>query len=138
MDRQREITRTLELEAPPSRVWAAITEPNELAAWFPDQAELDVQPGGKGALTWEGHGTADVEVLEVEPLRKFVWRWSKGERPLSEYSTTVEWTLTPREGGGTTLHMRESGFDSDEHLADNTGGWTAELGELVEHLSIAA
>ena len=36
------------------------------------------------------------------------------------------------EGEGTTLHLKESGFLSDKHHHENTGGWDAELSELVE------
>src|SRR5205085_289579 len=34
------------LEHPPERVWRAITEPEELAHWFPAQVEIDLRPGG--------------------------------------------------------------------------------------------
>ncbi len=130
------IERTLELNASPERVWKAITDPGELSRWFPDRAEMTVEPGGRGALTWEEHGTFDVQVVDVEPLRRFAWRWSGNDgRPLAEYSTLVEWTLTPRADGGTTLHLRESGFDTRKHFEQNTGGWKSELGELVALLS---
>ena len=49
-------------------------------------------------------------------------------------STRVEWTLDPREDGGTTLHLKESGFLTDKHHQENTGGWDSELGELVDFL----
>ena len=50
-------------------------------------------------------------------------------------STTVEWVLTPRSDGGTTLFLKETGFLTDEHYRENDGGWDSELGELVELLS---
>ena len=49
-------------------------------------------------------------------------------------STRVEWTLSPSDGGGTTLHLRESGFLTDVHQEQNRGGWEEELGELMELL----
>ncbi|MEZ4415483.1 MAG: SRPBCC domain-containing protein [Gemmatimonadota bacterium] len=129
------IEKTVELKASPARVWKALSDPAELTRWFPDRAELALEEGARGTLTWENHGTATMEVLEVEPLRRFVWRWSgNDQRSIDEYSTRVEWTLTARADGGTTLHVRESGFDSEKHFQQNTGGWDAELAELTELL----
>ena len=47
------ITRRLELSAEIERVWKALTDPNELAKWFPERAEFDPQPGTLGWLEWE-------------------------------------------------------------------------------------
>ncbi len=46
----------------------------------------------------------------------------------------MEWRLTARDDGGTTLLLRESGFLTDLHREQNTEGWTAELAELMELL----
>ena len=51
-----------------------------------------------------------------------------------ESATLVEWWVEPREDGGTTLRMRESGFTVPTHRSGNEEGWTEELGELVELL----
>jgi hypothetical protein len=42
-----------------------------------------------------------------------------------------------RDDGGTTLKLRESGFERPEDRRDNVGGWKHELGELVEYLGEA-
>lgn len=128
------IERRLELKAKPERVWRALTDPKELARWFPDEgAELDLRVGGEGALIWKNHGRFAVRVEELEPTRRFVWRWArKPDVPLDESpSTLVEWTITPSPNGGTILEMRESGFETLEAREDNVKGWNAELGELV-------
>ncbi len=131
----------LELEAPPERVWRALTDARELSQWFPDDgAELEARDGGAGWFTWKGHGRFAVAIEIFDPPRRLSWRWArKAGTPLSEGpSTLVEWTLTPRPGGGTVLELRESGFADAKHLEDNTGGWKHELGQLVEHLRQAA
>ncbi len=57
------------------------------------------------------------------------------DTPLDEATTTtVEWNLEPREDGGTTLHLRETGFVRPEDRQDNDDGWDKELGELVAYL----
>ncbi len=48
----------------------------------------------------------------------------------------VQWTLATRDGGGTTLRLRETGFRTDLHRGQNDEGWDAELGELVALLRV--
>jgi uncharacterized protein YndB with AHSA1/START domain len=131
------IERSLELSAPPERVWRAISEPEELARWFPQRAEWDLRPGGEGSFFWEGHGSFPVRVEAVDPPRYLAWRWGREaeEDPgTAESATLVEWWLDARRDGGTTLRLRESGFRFDTHRTGNEEGWTEELGELVEML----
>jgi len=134
------IEKKLELDASPERVWRAITEPAELAAWFGDFAELDLRPGGSGWFGWKKHGRFAVRVEVVEPPHRLAWRWShEPDIPLGEGpSTLVEWRLTARPGGGTLLELRETGFETRQHWQENTQGWKSELGELVAHLDAAA
>lgn len=133
------IEKTLRFDAPPERVWRAITDPAELAAWFGDSAELDLRPGSDGWFGWEEHGRFAVRVEVVEPPHRLAWRWvHQPDTPVDEApSTLVEWRLTAQPGGGTLLELRESGFDTREHQRQNTEGWKAELGELAAHLAAA-
>ena len=131
------IEKTLELEASVPKVWAALTDPSQLGAWFPDRVEdLPPQVGSEGWLVWEDHGRYAIEIDSIEPENRLVWRWARKSETALEggYNTTVEWTLTPRDDGGTTLHLVEHGFKSDGDREQNAGGWNHELGELVEHL----
>lgn len=132
-----DIERILNLEQPVEDVWRALTDPTDLAGWFGDTAELNPEKGGRGWFGWEKHGRFAVEVVEFVPMRKFAWRWAKdADTPLEDTpSTLVEWTLTERAEGGTRLHLRESGFSTDQHREDNRGGWTSELAELEQFLA---
>jgi uncharacterized protein YndB with AHSA1/START domain len=129
---ERVVERTLELSAPIERVWRAISDPAELSRWFGDQTRLEVRPGGDGAMAWDAHGTFAVRVEVVEPPRRLVWSWVHEPDVAFEEApaTRVEWTLTAREDGGTTLHLRESGFRTDLHHRQNSEGWREELREL--------
>ena len=118
------VERTLELAASPERVWRALTDPEELASWFPDRVDQSAfGPGAEGAFIWESHGA-------------FAFRVEAAEMPLVEgVSTTVEWLLEAREDGGTTLRLCESGFVREEDREGNARGWDAELAERVELLA---
>ncbi len=132
------IRKTLELDASPSRVWAALTDPAELGAWFPDRVE-DLEPavGAGGWLAWNEHGRYAITIEAIEPERRLVWRWARKSETSLEggYNTTVEWTLEARDDGGATLHLVESGFLSESDREQNVGGWKHELGELVDYLA---
>jgi uncharacterized protein YndB with AHSA1/START domain len=125
------IERTMELAAPRARVWAAISDPDELSRWFPQRASWDLRPGGSGTFFWEEHGEFPVEVVSVEEPAYLAWRWGME----SDEVTLVEWWLEERPDGGTTLRMRESGFTTRKHRDGNDEGWTEELGELEAMLA---
>jgi uncharacterized protein YndB with AHSA1/START domain len=134
------IERTLSLRAAPERVWRAITDPDDLARWFPQRAAWDLRPGGQGRFYWEGHGTFPIRVEAVDPPRYLAWTWGlEADQDLesAHSATLVEWWLEATEGGGTTLRLRESGFRRPEHRAENEQGWTEELGELLHLLQVS-
>jgi uncharacterized protein YndB with AHSA1/START domain len=136
------IEQEIVIEAPPEVVWELVTNPEHIGAWFGDAAEIDLRPGGDAAFSWEAHGRFLARVEKVEPPRFFSYRWSrpKDTPPAEGNSTLVEFSLSA-EGGGTRLTVVESGFaaldrSEDEkasQLADNTEGWTIELGHLREY-----
>ena len=130
---ERTVEKVLELDVTVEKVWSAITDPAELALWFGDEAELDLRPGGDAAMTWEDHGRYAMRVEEVDPPRRLVWSWvhEPGVAFEDAPATRVEWTLTPRDDGGTTLRLCETGFRTDLHHRQNTEGWDAELAELT-------
>lgn len=131
------IERRMALAASPERVWRALTDPEELAAWFPDETvDLDVRPGADGWWRWKKHGKFAVRFEVVDPPRRLTWRWShEPDTPLDAGpTTTVEFHLRPAEDGGTVLTVREHGFLTEEHREQNRKGWKHELGELRDHL----
>ena len=137
MTTELEVVKTLELAAPPARVWKAITDPEELAQWFPDEeSRVRVEEGAEGAWVWKEHGAYRVRFDTVEPPRRLVWSWARDpDVPLDQtVVTTVEWRLEPNGEGGTTLHVREHGFVREEDRRQNDLGWDHELAELAAHL----
>jgi uncharacterized protein YndB with AHSA1/START domain len=139
------IEREIVIEAPIDVVWAVLTEPEHVAGWFSDTAEIDLRPGGDATYTWPEHGgPARAWVERVEPPRAFAFRWVRavGQEQRKDDSTLVEFTLAP-EGEHTRLRVVESGFreltwsgDEKARYADeNTRGWQLELDELREYVS---
>jgi uncharacterized protein YndB with AHSA1/START domain len=131
------------IDAPLEVVWAVVTEPEQVGAWFSDTADIDLRPGGRATLVWREYGTVHGWVEAVEPPRFFSFRWIRG--PGTELrdgnSTLVEFSLSP-EGEGTRLRVVESGFrgldaSDDEKARDVEGhrkGWELELGELDDYV----
>lgn len=134
---ERTIEREMEFAAPVEKVWKAISDPSELSRWFGDDTRLELRPGADGVFAWDEHGSFAVRVEEVDPPHRLVWSWvHEAGIPFDDApSTRVEWTLRAREGGGTVLRLRESGFRTEEHFRMNTQGWTEELGELANLLA---
>lgn len=139
----KQIEREIIIDAPVSRVWATITQPQHLGTWFGDNgAEVDLRPGGTMKISWKEHGSQLTTIERVEPERYFSWRWMSpaGQTPNADNSTLVEFSLTP-EGNGTRLRVVETGFDNlalseEERVArynDNTQGWREELNELRDY-----
>jgi uncharacterized protein YndB with AHSA1/START domain len=136
------IEREVLIEASRERVWAVLTEPEHVAGWFGDKAELDLQPGGKAAFGWSEHGTHHAVIDRVEPPGFLSYRWARDAdtEPAEGKATLVEFTLT-EVFAGTLLRVVETGFASlhvsepeqDKAAQENTEGWMSELAELKEY-----
>jgi uncharacterized protein YndB with AHSA1/START domain len=120
------------LGAPAERVWAALTDPAALAAWFwpprmAPTAEVHLEVGGRYRIAGPGAGIAVAGAyVEVAPPRRlaFTWSWD-GE--LSETLVTIE--LAPT-ADGTGLTLRHEGFAGDGERDDHVQGWSDCLDRL--------
>ena len=124
----------------PEKVWAALTTADGLAAWFGDEAAIDLRPGGSARMTWTGGPTAEMRVERVEEPAVFGFTWGIYGLPEGDPRRTyVEFTIEPA-GAVTRLTVVESGFaqlpeDTYRKAYDgNTEGWAKELGELAAYL----
>jgi uncharacterized protein YndB with AHSA1/START domain len=130
------IDRQLDFRASPERLWRALTDGGELASWFGQRAQLDLRAGGDGWLEFEGYGRVPVRIDVFEPVTRLSWRWGDAGKTVDEGSTLVEFRLEPLAGGGTRLHLRESGFEREDSRWSNTEGWVTELAELARHVAV--
>ena len=77
------VERSVDLDASPDDVWRALTEPDELAAWFGPEAELDVQPGRPRSLRRRRRrACAGPSSTRCTPGERLVLRWwPEGDDP---------------------------------------------------------
>lgn len=145
------IDRTIEIDAPPERVWRALTDPAEVARWFDVTIDGAINQGSEVWMTSQHPDYAGqrfrVRYTELTPPKRLVWRWHPGAAdPNVDYSrepeTTVSFTLEPS-GGGTRLTIAETGFDEitlerrAKVYADNTQGWTEVLAAFQKYVEAA-
>src|SRR5690349_1190995 len=95
------IQRELILHVPPARVWQALTQADQLGAWFGTHASIDLRPGGEVVFTWDGstgpRGSSRGVIEIVEPTHRFAFRWQA--KLDSAPMTRVEFTLEPHVEG---------------------------------------
>lgn len=138
------VRRTINIAAPPEKVWAAITDPTHISVWF-GRVEL---VEGNGTISWPDRDPIPLRVEAIDAPHTVSYRWNNddalGVSPGSideRTSTVFTFTLEPA-AGGTQLTVVETGFDrtSDPaaNLASHGMGWTLELDKLVAHLEGAA
>jgi uncharacterized protein YndB with AHSA1/START domain len=145
------IDKTIEINAAPDAVWRALTESDELSAWFQVTIEGDLAPGRDVWMTSVHPQHAGqrfmTRIVEMTAPRRLVWEWHPGEvDPAIDYSrepcTTVTFTLEPS-ATGTRLTVSETGFDRislarrAKVYEDNRQGWSEVLVWLRTHVEKA-
>jgi len=143
------IEKIVEIRAPRSRVWRAISDVKEFATWFGVKLDGAFVEGTtvRGHPVSEGykHMRLDLEIQKVQPERYFSYRWHPYPAdPKVDYTTEpttlVEFTLEEVEGG-TLVTIVESGFDRiplarrAEAFRMNDGGWARQAQNLAKHVA---
>jgi uncharacterized protein YndB with AHSA1/START domain len=105
----------LRIEAPPEKVFQALTRPESIDRWMSAKSSLEPVVGGQVSFGWDGEGP--VKVLDIVPNEKLQYSWHHGDDP----ETVVTWTLEGSEGG-TRLVLVHSGFGRRE-TEDFRTGW---------------
>jgi uncharacterized protein YndB with AHSA1/START domain len=153
MSESNTIEKRIELKAPISRVWRALTDYREFGEWFRVKLDGPFVPGqvSRGQITHPGYEhvrwEAVVQKMEHERLFSFTWPHPKSfdktgapQDYSGEPATLVEFRLekTP---GGTLLVVTESGFDKlpEDRRLDafrrNEGGWTEQMRNIEAYIS---
>lgn len=142
------IEKRIELRAPVSRVWRALTHHREFGQWFGVKLDRPFIAGqsSRGPITYPGyeHLMWEAVVQKMEPERLFSTWHPYAVDPNLDYSnetpTLVEFRLEPT-ASGTVLLQTESGFDNIpshrrvEALRMNEGGWTQQMQNVEHHVA---
>lgn len=108
-------------DLPADRVWRLLTDPGELAGWFPSRAEMDLRPGGPIRFSGdpnmpESTGT----VLAADPPRHLSFEWGGDE---------LRFDLDAADGGRTRLTLTDV-LAAENTAARNGAGWEVCLAGL--------
>ncbi|MGO4716879.1 SRPBCC family protein [Bradyrhizobium sp. 2TAF24] len=143
------IEKSIELKAPLSRVWKALTDHEAFGTWFRVKLDGPFVPGevSRGRVTYPGfeHVEWQAVVQKMEPERLFSFTWHPyAVDPNTDYSqetpTLVTFTLGAT-ATGTLLRVVESGFDKipacrrAEAFRMNDGGWAEQVRNIAEYLA---
>src|SRR4029078_7777667 len=145
------IEKHIEIDAPVSRVWRALTDHREFGQWFRVKLDGPFVPGevSRGQITSPGceHVKWEAIVRSMEPERYFAFTWHPyAVDPKVDYSkepeTLVEFRLEPK-GGGTLITVTETGFDAIpkdrqfEAYRMNNDGWSIQMDKIKDHVGRA-
>ena len=146
------IEKRIELAAPVSRVWRALTDYREFGQWFGVNLDGPFRAGqvSRGHITHPGyeHVKWKAVVQKMEPERLFSFTWHPyAIDPKIDYSgetpTLVEFRLEET-ASGTLLLITESGFDKIpshrrlDAFRMNDGGWAQQLKNIEKHVAQAS
>jgi uncharacterized protein YndB with AHSA1/START domain len=142
------LEREIHIDAAPEVVFEVVTRPEHLKEWWPDDTDIEPVVGAEGHVVFGSTERADkvvpITVLEVDPPKRFVFRWDydEGETPVKGNSMRVVFELEPV-GDGTLVRLTETGFRErgweaavlEEAYRDHSSGWdyfVPRLGSYVD------
>jgi uncharacterized protein YndB with AHSA1/START domain len=143
------IEKCIELKAPVSAVWRALTDHREFGEWFRVKLDGPFEPRKvvRGHITYPGyeHCKWEATIQKIEPERLFSFTWHPyAIDPAVDYSTEpttlVEFRLEPKDSG-TLLILTESGFDDIpkerrfEAFRMNDNGWSIQMTNIERHVT---
>lgn len=131
-------TAETDIDAPPDRVWAALTDPEQIKQYmFGSEVETDWKPGSP--IVWKGEYEGERfedkgEIVEVEPERRLkVTHFSplSGDEDVPENYHTLLYQLEERDGA-THLSLRQDNNSSEEAAEHSQANWEQMLASLKQ------
>ena len=132
----------LEINAPPERVFLALTDPAALSRWWtgavegsPTHWEIDAREGGAWRAVGEdascGRWELGGEITLFNPFTALAYTWhetvERGDPPPAVTRVRYDLRTTPR---GTLVTMTHSGFAGHPSLTDHGDGWAVLMSAL--------
>lgn len=109
-------------DAPTERVFDALTDPDMLVKWFLSKSKLESKPGGRYSFDWIGgyHMTGTVQAFVKNKAVSYSWHDKLPDGKMAETLASFD---VRREGRGTLLQLRHTGFNDPEHFAECSSRW---------------
>lgn len=111
------VTTERDLDADPSTVWEAISEPDQLGLWLGGDVDVDIAAGSEGTIVFDdGTEPAVVLVETVDEGERLVFRWATTIDVPTEVSIEIEEIST-----GTRIRVKErlvSQGEASPHVAE--------------------
>ena len=140
-DSANEIVKEITINAPATKIFAALTQPDQLTQWWGEDGlyhtehmVVDLRVGGAWRTTGESASGApfsvEGEYTAIEPPRllEYTWRHDWDGRP---EQTLVRYELTEGANGTTVVRVRHSGFTNVDSRSNHSEGWNRVLGWLT-------
>ena len=135
------LTLVRRIKAPPVKVFADLTKPEQLVRWWNPgagpvlSAEADVRPGGRFHIVFRtqdgGEHFSSGEYLEVVLGERLVFTWEReSQRALGSIVTIVLRPIT----GGTELTLTHAQFPNEAERDIHRDGWSGAFDKLEAFL----
>lgn len=142
MSNRLQDTRSIEIQAPISRVWSALTDPKEIKKYlFGTEAVSDWKKGSSLIFRgeWQGKPYEDKgTILEIEPekvLKFSYWSAMSGKPDSPENYSTLTFAVKPA-GTRTTLSITQETNASQEGLDHSMKNWEAVLATIKKLMEV--
>lgn len=127
------VTKSIEINAPPSKVFAAWCEPDHLQRWFTDQVTGWPGVGSNLSFKWKNFGfSVDYKLAEMRPDTKLVYKTR-----LPGVGTQVLSVSLARRAPKTIVTLSESGPENHKSDPKESGvdsGWDMALSILKNYI----
>ena len=125
------VRREIQVAAPPSTVFAFLTDPEKILRWMGTEATVDPHPGGIYLVNVGGKSVARGSFTEVIPVHRLAYSFGwEGNDEVPPGSGLIEIDLIEHDGG-TLLRMTHSGLPNETTRASHDKGWGHYLGRLT-------
>ncbi len=105
------VTIARRLDCPPETVWAALTQPERIAAWWGDYVSLEARLGGALSEVWRDEDGREVitagRIETFEPPHRLSLTWKDMDWPAE---TRVTFRIE-KDGDGAVLTLSHEGWD---------------------------
>lgn len=103
------------------RLWAALTDPDELVCWFPSKVAIEPRVGGAVEFSGDPHMPHSTgTILEYQPPHRLAYTWG---------GTELHFEIEPARATGCVLTLVNV-LQARDEAARNAAGWSVCLAEL--------